>query len=130
MDSSFTSQSGYYSAYSAMRLDLWLNPTRWGLHSAGTLEWDSATGHLGGSLGALVRKTAEEVVGDGFVRVGPPPGGYEYPVAIPLCDPAHVAALLAYLDYELPRELAPYFRTDMPDAFDDLSPTSRSNAVQ
>ncbi|MGH9342721.1 MAG: hypothetical protein ACRD19_03025 [Terriglobia bacterium] len=105
-----------------------LTPTEWALDPAGTLEWDSSTGVFGGSLGALVDKAAKEVAEWGGVPCGPQ-NQFTQPTSYPLRKPAALAALLVFLDYELPFDLQPYLRRGFPDNTDKLPPSQRRNVV-
>ncbi len=80
-----------------------------GHDEAGTIEWDSATGELGGSLAAEISAAATEARHRGYVvLVHPVPSSYRYKVKDPLRKPTEFAALLESMLYEAPPELAEY----------------------
>ncbi len=80
-----------------------------GHDEAGTIEWDSATGELGGSLAAEVAAAAAEARANRYVvLVHPIPSSYRYKVKEPLRNATEFAALLESMLYEVPPELAQY----------------------
>jgi len=76
---------------------------------AGTIEWDSENGQLGGSLADEVRREAVKAEHRGFVyTIDPIPGGFRVAITAPLQLPTEFAALLASMDLRLPEQLKPH----------------------
>jgi hypothetical protein len=107
-----------------MRLEAELKPWPSTSHFAGTLAWDSETGEIGGTLAGAVREAALEAKAWGKVPAGPQ-FAYEYPIADPFHRPDELAAILQFMEFELPAELASQYHPDFPDPLEGMSAAQR-----
>jgi len=71
---------------------------------AGTFEWDSETGELGGTMARQVAIACAEALAAGATGYGPQ-CCVDYPVTDPLHTPVEMAVIVATLGWSLPPEL-------------------------